>query len=44
MNREDLENDLVELGVASSDTKGGPMGFEDAERTLWLHSLGLFDD
>ena len=44
MNGQHREEDLVELGAASTETKGGPMGYEDAERTLWFHSLGLTDD
>jgi hypothetical protein len=44
MNREYYEDDLIDLGTASVETKGGPMGYEDSERTLWLHSLSLTDD
>jgi hypothetical protein len=38
------EDDLVDLGSASSETKGGPMGFEDSERTYWLNGAGLAQD
>jgi hypothetical protein len=34
---------LIEFGRATVETKGGPMGYEDSERTLWLH-LGLARD
>ncbi len=44
MDREHHDDELVELGTASDATKGGPMGFEDSERTLWLHALGLSED
>lgn len=44
MNREHLQDDLIELGVATAETKGGPMGYEDSERTLWFHGVGLSDD
>jgi hypothetical protein len=38
------KNRLVDLGVASAMTKGGPMGAEDSERTLFLHGLELARD
>lgn len=45
MNRENRHDDeLIDLGVATIETRGGPMGFEDSERTLWYHSLSLCDD
>ena len=44
MNREHLQDDLIELGIASVETKGGPMGYEDFERTLWFHGVGLAED
>ena len=44
MNREHREDDLIDLGSASVETKGGPMGYEDSERTLWLHSVSLTED
>lgn len=44
MNDKHLEDDMIDLGVATDETKGGPMGAEDSERTLWLHGLGLADD
>lgn len=44
MNREHHDDDLIDLGSASVETKGGPMGYEDSEGTLWFHSLGLTDD
>jgi hypothetical protein len=43
MNREH-EDDLIELGTATTETKGGPMGIEDQERTRWFPGLGLSDD
>jgi len=43
MNREDTENDLVELGAVTEQTRGGAIGFVDSERTL-QPSLGLSDD
>jgi hypothetical protein len=43
MNR-DHENDLIDLGAVTAETKGGPMGFEDAEGTLWLNDFGLTQD
>ena len=42
-NREDTENDLVELGAVTEETRGGAIGFVDSERTL-QPSLGLTDD
>ena len=45
MNRDELQDDLIELGIASVETKGGPMGVTlDAERTKWYHGIGLTDD
>jgi hypothetical protein len=47
MNREQRQkrrDRLFDLGVASAATKGGPMGAEDSERTLFLHGLGLARD
>jgi len=43
MNREIERNDLIDLGIASIDTRGGPIGFEDEEDTLQV-KLGLADD
>lgn len=44
MNRELCDDDFIDLGAASVETRGGAMGYEDAERTLWLHGLALTDD
>ena len=44
MNHEQIEDELFDLGRVSVETKGGPMGYEDQERTFWLHGLGLSDD
>ncbi len=43
MNSEEHEDDLVELGTASGETRGGAIGFVDSERTLQPH-LGLSAD
>lgn len=43
MNRE-YRDDIIDLGAASTETKGGPMGYEDQERTLWFHGAGLTAD
>ncbi|MGE5564312.1 MAG: benenodin family lasso peptide [Bacillota bacterium] len=43
MNCEDRKDDLVELGVASEETKGGSFAFVDTDRTLQPH-YGLSDD
>ena len=42
MNREH-HDDLIELGAVTEETKGGPVGKEDQERTFIL-ALGLSDD
>lgn len=44
MNYERHDNELLDLGAASVETKGGPMGYEDLERTLWFHGVGLSND
>lgn len=44
MKRECHEDELIDLGAATGETKGGPMGYEDSERTLWLHGVGLTQD
>lgn len=36
-------DDLIELGAVTEETKGGPVGKEDQERTFIL-ALGLSDD
>jgi hypothetical protein len=43
MNREHSENEFIELGAATKETRGGPIGFVDAERTLQPYP-GLSDD
>ena len=43
MNRELHEDDLVELGAVTVETRGGPVGTEDQERTSIL-ALGWTDD
>lgn len=44
MNRNDQdESDILDLGSATAETKGGAMGYEDMERTFWLHA-GLTHD
>ena len=37
------QDDLIELGTAAEETKGGPVGKEDQERTF-IPALGLTDD
>ncbi len=44
MDRNDKNDDVIALGSASAETKGGAMGYEDQERTKWLNGLGLADD
>ena len=44
MKHDKSNEQVIELGSVSLDTKGGPMGSEDAERTYWLHGLGLTRD
>jgi len=36
--------ELLELGIASTDTRGGPMGFEDEEGTWQPPATGLVAD
>lgn len=43
MNREFHEDDRIELGAVTEETKGGPVGKEDLERTF-IPALGLTDD
>ncbi len=43
MNREEHDDDLVELGRATRQTRGGAIGFADSERTPQPH-LGLSAD
>lgn len=43
MNSEQLQDDLIDLGVASEETKGGAIGSFDVEGTL-RPSAGLSDD
>ncbi len=43
MNREEHDDDLVDLGTATEETRGGAIGFVDSERTLQPH-IGLSAD
>ena len=43
MNPQIRDEEVVDLGAASIATKGGAMGYEDHEGTLWLRG-GLTDD
>lgn len=43
MNCERHKEELVELGAVTLETRGGPVGKEDQERTFIL-ALGLTDD
>lgn len=43
MNREYLQDELIDLGAATAETRGGPIGFEDSERTFKV-PLGLSAD
>lgn len=43
MNREDAREDLIDLGVVSTDTKGAHVGINDFENGLQLQA-GLADD
>jgi len=43
MNRE-RDEQLIDLGVASDETKGGPYGSEDFWGTLMTKDLGLTED
>lgn len=36
-------DELIELGAVTEETKGGPVGKEDLERTF-IPALGLSDD
>ena len=38
------DDELIDLGRATIETKGGAMGYMDLERTKWLNGLGLSDD
>ena len=42
MNR-DHQDELIDLGAATIETRGGPIGLEDSERTFKV-ALGLTDD
>jgi hypothetical protein len=39
----DRQDALIELGAVTAETRGGPIGFEDSERTLQV-AVGLIDD
>lgn len=43
MTRRRLRGGLLELGSVRALTRGGPMGYEDSQRTYWVH-LGLSND
>ena len=44
MNREHDDEDLIELGCASEETKGGPWGVDDFRAGLMLGDVGLTQD
>jgi hypothetical protein len=44
MNRDHDRQDLIELGTASADTKGGPWGIDDHRQSLMLAEAGLTQD
>ena len=44
MNREIEHEDLIELGAASEETKGGPWGVDDLRTGLMLGDVGLTQD
>ena len=44
MNRHPDHEDLIQLGVASEATKGGPWGVDDYRGSLMLGDVGLTQD
>ena len=44
MNRENEHEDLIELGSASEETKGGPWGVDDFRAGLMIGGAGLTQD
>jgi hypothetical protein len=44
MNRQYDQEDLIELGTASEETKGGPWGVDDYRGSLMLGDVGLTQD
>ena len=44
MNRERHQDELIELGVASVDTKGSLSGMHDDEEDGWRFGFGLTND
>lgn len=44
MNRNQHQEELVELGIASVDTKGALTGMHDDEEDGWRFGLALADD
>jgi hypothetical protein len=44
MNRQYDPEELIELGAASKETKGGPWGVDDYRGSLMLTDSGLIQD
>lgn len=44
MNRQNDRENLIELGAASKETKGGPWGVDDYRLSLMLNGAGLTQD
>jgi hypothetical protein len=44
MKRDTEHDDLIELGAASDETKGGPWGVDDYRASFMLADGGLTDD
>lgn len=44
MNHGQLPDDLIDLGTVTRETRGGPIGYDEMERTFFLGGLGLVQD
>jgi hypothetical protein len=44
MNSQQDREDVIDLGAASEETKGGPLGVDDFRASLMLNDVGLTQD
>jgi hypothetical protein len=44
MNGQHDREDVIDLGAASEETKGGPLGVDDFRASLMLRDFGLMQD
>ena len=44
MSYDNLDQDIIELGSVSTDTRGGPLGIDEHLNSLFVGTFGLASD